>query len=266
MIAKTPSHTDDGTLLLHALADGELDAATILALERRLVTDPALASAFDSIVALKDRVSHLERPAVSAEFRARIAAMAAPQAPATPVLSRAWPGFFDGWRAIAASVLVTAFIAGGASYLLRTAGPGLSMQDAIAGSHRRSLLAASPVDIASSDRHTVKPWLDAKLGISPPASDLAAQGFALVGGRVDVLGTNTVPTLVYRHNEHLITLLAAPGAHADTAPEAIVAGGYNMVHWSSGGFSFWAVSDLEPAELHAFVADYRSNESLPHPH
>ena len=130
---------------------------------------------------------------------------------------------------------------------------------AVAASHRRGLLATSPVDIASSDRHTVKPWLDAKLGISPPATDLASQGYPLLGGRVDVLGANTVPTLVYRHNEHLITVLAAPGAHSETAPAAETAGGYNIVHWTQGGFGFWAVSDIEPAELAAFVADYRGS-------
>ena len=254
MAGMSPQLVDDDRLLLNALADGELDAATAMALERRIAAEPTLAAEFDLIAALKDRVAGLDRPPVSADLKARVAALgnagaAAPQRTAT---------FVAGWRAMAASVLVTAVLASGATVVVERRHPGFSMEDAIAGSHRRSLLAANPVDIASSDRHTVKPWLDAKLGISPPATDLAILGYPLVGGRVDVLGAKAVPTLVYRHNEHLITVVAVPGSHAETQATVEFAGGYNMVRWNSGGFSFWAVSDLEPGELQGFVTDYRS--------
>jgi anti-sigma factor RsiW len=250
---------DDDPLLLHALADGELDAATSLALERRIAADPALSAEFDLIMALKDKVARLERPAITPELYTSIAALGSSPAAATLPVSQQRLAFFDRWRAIAASVVVTAFLASGATFFLEGRHAGFSMEDAVAGSHRRSLLAANPVDIASSDRHTVKPWLDSKLGISPPTTDLATMGYPLIGGRVDVLGSNTVPTLVYRHNEHLITVLAVPGSHSETQPTVELAGGYNMVRWTGGGFSFWAVSDLEPGELRAFVADYRSN-------
>jgi anti-sigma factor RsiW len=259
MMAETSSRINDEQLLLHALADGELDAATALALERRIAADPALAAEFDLVMVLKEKVARLDQPAVSAELYARIAALAGPQAAATLPVSKHRLAFFEGWRAIAASVVVTAFLASSAIFLLDGRHAGFSMEDAVAGSHRRSLLAANPVDIASSDRHTVKPWLDSKLGISPPATDLATLGYPLIGGRVDVLGSNTVPTLVYRHNEHLITVLAVPGSHSETTPTVEFAGGYNMVRWTGGGFSFWAVSDLEPGELRAFVTEYRSN-------
>jgi anti-sigma factor RsiW len=249
-----PMTTDD-RLLLNALADGELDAATALQLERRLAEDPGLAAEYHRILALKDRVIALERPTVTAEFASRISALAPP----SPVALRPKrPSFYTGWQALAASVIVTAFLASGLTYLATSGRPGFSIEDEVAGGHRRSLLAASPVDIASSDRHTVKPWLDARLGVSPPATDLAAQGYPLIGGRVDVLGTATVPTLVYRHNEHLITLIAQPGATGSTTPTADFAGGYNLLHWTQSGFTFWAVSDLEPAELKAFAEDYRA--------
>jgi len=249
---------EDDELLLHALADGELDAAAALALERRVAAEPALASALDRIIAVKDRMAGLERPPVSAEFLARITALGSPRASGTRLSFRREPRLFEGWRAIAATVVITAALASGVTVFLQGQQRGFSLEDAVAGSHRRSLLAANPVDIASSDRHTVKPWLDARLGISPPAPDLAGAGYPLVGGRVDVLGSNTVPTLVYRHNEHLITVLAVPGSHSEASPAIEHAGGYNIVRWSTGGFSFWAVSDLEAAELQAFAADYRS--------
>jgi anti-sigma factor RsiW len=258
MMAENTVISEDDRLLLNALADAELDAAAALSLERRMALEPGLAAEFDRIMALKERVAGLDRPIVSDEFEARIAALGGAQRAAVPV-ARHRQSVFEGWRAVAASVVLTAFIASAATHLIEVQHTGFSMEDAVAGSHRRSLLATNPVDVASSDRHTVKPWLDAKLGISPPATDLVAQGFPLIGGRVDVLGADTVPTLVYRHNEHLITLLAAPGAESVSAPAPLTAGGYNMMHWTGGGFSYWAVSDLEPAELATFVADYRGN-------
>ena len=250
---------DEDRLLLHALADGELDAAAAMALERRLKEDPRLAVEFDRIIAAKDAVARLDRVEVLPDFRARIAALSLGQR-AEPAGSQRWKrNLVTGWQAMAASVLVTAVVASGGTYLWTAQRVAISMADEVAGSHRRSLLAASPVDVASSNRHTVKPWLDAKLGISPPATDLATLGFPLVGGRVDVLGKEPVPTLVYRHNEHLITLFAAPGGERSTTPADLVAGGYNMVHWEAGGFAYWAVSDLEAGELQAFVASYRTN-------
>ena len=248
----------DDRLLLNALADGELDAAAALTLERRLAAEPELNAAYETIAALKHRVSGLERPELTAEFLGRITALAPATASNVTPLGRARRSFYDGWQAIAAAVVITAFVASSATYVLTGSHGGISLEDQIANAHRRSLLATSPVDIVTSDRHTVKPWLDAKLGVSPPATDLATLGYPLVGGRVDVIGTATVPTLVYRHNEHLITLMAEPGVTGSSGPTAEIGGGYNIVRWVSGGFAFWAVSDLEMDELKSFADDYRA--------
>jgi anti-sigma factor RsiW len=153
--------------------------------------------------------------------------------------------------------VITAFLASGATYWLATP-RSTSMEELIAAGHHRSLLAATPVDVQSSDRHTVKPWLDAHLGLSPPAPDLASSGYPLLGGRVDVLGQQAVPTLVYRHNEHTISVVALPGSAGTSAPRSLASGGYNMVEWSANGFAFTAVSDLEPSELLSFVNGYRA--------
>ena len=138
---------------------------------------------------------------------------------------------------------------------------GTSLESLVAASHRRSLLATSPLDVVSSDRHTVKPWLDARLGVSPPAPDLAAAGYPLLGGRVEVLGQQPVPALVYRHNEHTITLVAVPGSTVTAPARAFAADGYNMMEWSAAGFGFIAVSDLESGELSSFVSDYQQAAS-----
>lgn len=253
------SQSDNDRLLLHALADQELDAADALALERRLAAEPALAADYERIIALKEAVKSVGKPMVSNDFAARIAALTRePSATSLGVKDRraVWPD----WRALAASIVVTAFLASGATYMLTAPRGDAAIERVIADGHRRSLLAASPIDIASSDRHTVRPWFDGKLGVSPPTPDLSAAGFPLVGGRVDVVANAPVPTLVYRRNQHLITLVTIPaqGTEAEGPPESKVVDGYNMMEWSGKGFRYWAVSDLDVAGLKAFVDAVRS--------
>ena len=94
--------------------------------------------------------------------------------------------------------------------------------------------------------------------MSPPAPDLAQNGYALIGGRVEVISGRPVPALVYRHREHLITLVAEPQQGGSTTqPEDLSSGGFSMVHWSDGAFSYWAISDMERPELDDFVARFR---------
>ncbi|MER9237146.1 anti-sigma factor [Mesorhizobium sp. M0622] len=259
-------------LMLHALVDGELDAAAAMAVERRIAADPKLAAEHARVMALLGAVATLPKPQVSDSFSARIAAMAAvgnvevlrpkaQPAQAKPARTR-WStrnfGSFD-WRAMAASIMISAVLASGATQWAMQPGATDSFAAGVASGHQRSLLATSPVDVVSSDRHTVKPWLDARLGLSPPAPDMAKDGFALIGGRVEVIGGRAVPALVYRHREHLITLVAEPqNAGAVTDPVDLSEGGFSLVQWSDGAFSYWAISDMERPELEDFVARFRA--------
>lgn len=258
-------------LMLHALVDGELDAAAAMAVERRIAADPKLAAEHARIMALQGAVARFPKPQVSDAFSARIAAMAAagnvevlrPKAPAQAKATQTrWSarnfGSFD-WRAMAASIMISAVLASGATQWAMQPGAIDGFAAGVASGHQRSLLATSPVDVVSSDRHTVKPWLDARLGLSPPAPDMAKDGFALIGGRVEVIGGRAVPALVYRHREHLITLVAEPqNAGAVTDPVDLSEGGFSLVHWSDGAFSYWAISDMERQELDDFVARFRA--------
>ena len=253
---------ENGTepLLLHALADGELDAATALALERKIAVDPALAAEYERICALQSAVARQARPAVSRDFAARIAALASAVTPLPSTSAPARRPAAD-WRALAACLVLTAALASGLTYAVIGRDPSLSIEESIVAGHRRSLLAASPIDIASSDRHTVRPWFDKKLGISPPTPDLTAVGFSLLGGRVDIVEERPVPSLVYRHKEHLISVVAMPAASGhdvNQAPVPSTAGTYNVMRWSRPGFRYWAVSDLEAAELATFVDALRA--------
>jgi anti-sigma factor RsiW len=258
-----PTNPEDLRLLLQALVDGELDAAAVLEIERRVAGDPALAAEHARITAVSAAVRHLPRPEVSDVFEARIAAIGEEEASASPPVSRpvmAHQVSSFGWRAMAASFLVTAILASGGTWWVTRPAPS-SFADAVADAHRRGLLAVSPVDVASSDRHTVKPWLDGRIGVSPPAADLSAQGFKLIGGRVEVVHNVPLPALVYRYNEHLITLVAAPrgseGGIATLAPVDLSAGGFSVVHWADDAFSYWAASDAERHVLDDFVRRFR---------
>jgi anti-sigma factor RsiW len=127
----------------------------------------------------------------------------------------------------------------------------------LVASHVRSLQVAHLVDVETSDQHVVKPWFNGKLDFSPPVVELKDQGFPLVGGRLDYMNGRTVAAIVYRRGRHVINLFVWP----DTAiggPETVNAGqGYGLRHWRAGGLTFWAVSDVNPADLTQFEADLK---------
>jgi anti-sigma factor RsiW len=242
----TPS--SDPRLLVHAYVDGELDPAHALEVERQIAGDPALAAERERIEALRRAIAQqLPRESAPPGLARRIEAalgLRARRAAAPPT-----------WRALAASVAVAAFLGSGATWLALSPGPGDA--DMVVANHMRALIAPQPFDVGSSDRHTVKPWFNGRIPEAPRVVDLASEGFPLVGGRIDVVGRTPVPTLVYRHRQHLISLSALPlGRAAPMPPEQIA--GYNIVSWTENGLAYWAVSDLAAADLNTFAKAFRA--------
>ena len=120
-------------------------------------------------------------------------------------------------------------------------------------SHVRSLMAEHLMDVATSDQHTVKPWLSARLDVSPPVRDLADLGFPLLGGRLDYVDGHKGAAVVYRHAKHIINLFAWAAAGRDTGFSETARQGFNVVSWRRDGIAYYAVSDLEADQLAAFA-------------
>ena len=134
--------------------------------------------------------------------------------------------------------------------------------DALVSDHIRALMAPEPVDVISSDRHTVKPWFNGRITASPRVVDLTKEDFTLIGGRIEVVERDPVSTLVYRRAKHLISLTAVPAESRfalERTPRAV--NGYNIVHWIENGMSYWAISDVEPKELELFAQLFRSSQN-----
>ncbi|HEY2773070.1 MAG TPA: anti-sigma factor [Candidatus Binatia bacterium] len=132
------------------------------------------------------------------------------------------------------------------------------VRDVVAG-HVRSMMADHLTDVPSSDRHTVKPWFGGKLDFSPLVADTTADGFPLVGGRLDYLSGRPVAAVVYRRQQHVINLFTWPAAKDDDSPPRTLSRqGYQIIEWSRAGMSYWLVSDLNGAELQALAERIRS--------
>ncbi len=244
---------EDANLLVHAYVDGELDPANALELERQLAHDPVLA-------AERARIEELQRL-----IRERL-----PREPAPPGLARrietaigvpqvSRSASHPSWRALAASVALAVFIASGSTWFALRPGPTETVADMVVANHLRALMAPQPIDVASSDQHTVKPWFDGRIPVSPRVVDLSQQDVPLVGGRIDVIGRVPVPTVVYRRRKHLISLSTVPSSARgilEAVPRSIA--GYNIVSWNEDGFTYWAVSDVAPADLDSFAKNFRA--------
>ena len=157
------------------------------------------------------------------------------------------------WLALAAAIIAAAIVA--VNFVPRgqgSRGDQLLATQLIAG-HVRSLMASHLTDVASSDQHTVKPWLDTKLDFAPPVFDLANDGFPLVGGRLDYVENRPVAALVYQRRKHFINLFIWPAESViKVADKTMHHQGYQLVHWIDGDFNYWAVSDVSEGDLQLF--------------
>ena len=231
---------------IHPYVDGELDAGNARELELHLSACEQCRGIEQRIRALSDALSR-SAPAYRAPARLRKNVRSALRLEAKPARRTWWLVFATG---AACALLLLAF-----AVFQTTRASRKAIADEVVANHVRSLLAAHLVDVASSNQHTVKPWFDGKVDFAPEVRDLAANGFPLVGGRLDYLNGKTVAALVYERNKHPINLFVVPAlTNRSSQPSALTRRGYNLIHWTHGEMDYWAVSDLNAEELHQFAA------------
>jgi anti-sigma factor RsiW len=130
---------------------------------------------------------------------------------------------------------------------------GLQPQEIVA-SHVRALLSQHPIDVISTDQHTVKPWFNGRIDYAPPVVDLTDKGFPLSGGRLDYVGGRTVAVLVYHTDKHPIDLYVFPSKDkAAAAPTVTASDGYAIARWRRGGMTYWAITDAQASHLRVFI-------------
>jgi anti-sigma factor RsiW len=261
----------DKVLLLNGLADGELDAANSVALEAHVRVCPDCAEELARIEAVRSSLAASAlRYSAPDELKARLARRIADEAAGRPTQSpssgraRASRAFLADFNARWAVRGALAGIA--ASVAVMLAVPQLTLegtQDQVVASHVRSLLADHLTDVATSDRHVVKPWFNGKLDFAPPVVELAERGFPLQGGRLDYIDGRVVAALVYGRHLHTINLFVRPANGLVLANEvASRHDGYSLMRWTAGGLEFWAVSDVDVGDLRQFCDAFLAQAGL----
>lgn len=243
----------DQEMLLHALFDGELDAANSLAVETHLRACAGCAAELTRLAAVREAVGqssmkHRAPLALYDRIVAQIDGQSGNAAPSVRKQRSIRPWLAGGISSIAASLLLLVAV---------PQVTAMNMEDQVIASHVRSLLANHIIDIATSDQHVVKPWFNGRIDFAPPVVDLADHGFPLAGGRLDYLDGRVVPALVYHRRLHSINLFIRP-VRGISSPLSITAkrNGYSLVRWTRAGLEYWAVSDIGSDELDLFKRDF----------
>jgi anti-sigma factor RsiW len=250
------------TGLLHAYLDQELDLVRSLEAEHHLKECAACLRRYQEQQALRKvmtgRSLYFDAPQ-ELRRRVRTAVRQAKRAETPPArwtwdLSRLWLRVLAP-TAVAALALLVAL-----PWLTHPSAESRLAQEVVSA-HVRSLMADHLTDVASTDQHTVKPWFNGKVTFSPPVVDLAAEGFPLVGGRLDVLEEHPVAALVYQRRKHFINLFIWPSTRTvSTKEKSLAQRGYNLVRWTEGGMDYWAVSDVSRGDLQEFVQTIRRGQ------
>ncbi|MEP6540120.1 MAG: zf-HC2 domain-containing protein [Bryobacteraceae bacterium] len=241
--------------LLGASLDDELDPRAALAIEQHLSSCDSCSKQYKNLEWLREEIG-----AAGLDFgtQADLKSLRA------SILRRNRKSWWDtAWKnpavfAAAAAGLIIALMVPG---IFPSRNSGVERQ--LVDNHVRSLMADHLVDVPSSDRHTVKPWFQGKLGFSPAVPDLGADGFVLTGGRLDVVASRPAAAIIYKRNSHVINLSISEASAAAHRPELTVLDGYNVLRWQSGGMAYWAVSDLNATELREFARLFQSRAQPP---
>src|SRR6266699_2653419 len=262
---------DEAIKLMDGYLDGELDPITNQAIEQHLRDcgrcDQAYKTHGSLIRTIGNATPYFK---ASAELRERIQSSLRKETSEQPVRngvrgaqvlphkrqpeprSILWEPRWN-WLGLAAAIVFAAIIALNVVPRFQRPEADQFLATQLIASHVRSLMASHLTDVASSDQHTVKPWLDTKLDFAPPVVDLSSEGFPLVGGRLDYLDNRPAAVLIYQRRKHFINLFIWPTAPGTTeTKKTMTRQGYHLLHWVDPDFNYWAVSDVSDSELQTF--------------
>jgi anti-sigma factor RsiW len=155
-----------------------------------------------------------------------------------------WLGALSGFGGAAAAAVLAVFILMPARFD--------PMLDDLVNAHVRSLMPDHLIDVASSERHTVKPWFAGHADVSPVVADFESQGYKLVGGRADYLDRQRAAVVIYQHGAHTINVFSWASDESPAA-QSVTRNGYHLEFWKIGNLEYCAVSDTGWEELHGLV-------------
>lgn len=241
--------------VLDAYIDKELDIVATLEFEHHLTECDACRTICEQYKELHESVrAQFPRfevpPGLENKVRAKLRAERGQQR----VTGGEWFPRWRGWM-VAASAATVLILSGLFLQITRNQRASNMITDQVVSSHVRSLMANHLFDVASTDQHTVKPWFTGKLDFAPPVKDLSSKGFPLTGGRLDYLDNRAVAALVYKHRQHTINVFLWPSTESDSGLRSQTVKGFNVVHGTKSHMTYWAVSDLNAAELREFAQD-----------
>jgi anti-sigma factor RsiW len=245
---------EETRLLVHALIDGELDAGHASEVEAHVANCPRCAVELRDYRVMRQALSAPElRHQAPAELRARIEDILPSRRATVPKVAPSRRSLLQGLAM--GSVLSGALAASLVVFVMRRQGDQRILGDVVSA-HLRSLQGANLIDVQSSDQHAVKPWFNGRLDLAPPVIDLMAQGFTLVGGRLDYIDARPVAAIVYKRRAHVINLFIAQVPAQVSGPERPATidqmQGFNIWRWTRSDLGFWAVSDINAEELQEF--------------
>ena len=243
----------ESEILLHALLDGELDAGNAREVETHLEGCPRCAAQLHAYRELQRAMPAAQlRFAAPTSLRRRIETMLPSAPPRASSRRSVLKGFAMG-SVFSAAIAATLVVA-----VIRPDNDQRVLGDVLSA-HLRSLQGEHLTDVQTSDQHTVKPWFNGKLDVAPPVVDLTAQGFRLIGGRLDYIDGKAVASIVYRRRTHVINLFIAQGAASDRRGAKLEkVKGFNIRRWNAEGLEFWAVSDIDADELQEFGVKFEA--------
>ena len=250
---------DEAEILLHALIDGELDAGHAREVETHIASCAGCAAKFAAYRQMSEQIAKAElRYTAPPALRMKIEA-SLPKPQPRLVSSAPAPSRRSILQGFAMGSAVSALAATGVVAVVLRADDEQRIMSEVVSAHLRSLQAGHLTDVVSTDQHTVKPWFNGRLDVSPPVIDLTSKGFTLVGGRLDYIDSRAIGAVVYRRRQHVINLFVSQTTNMEKRPaKTETIQGFNIRRWSDRGLNYWAISDIGADELAEFTEKFEA--------